>query len=251
MQKNDPILINIPHSSTYIPPEEVGYFKTTPNIIARELAVMTDHYCDDLYDTGHSMLRFPVSRLVCDPERFRCDDDETMSRVGMGAIYTSCSDGSPLKSITPDHKEKLLNTYYDTYHRRFDNAVREKLRAFGKCLIVDGHSFYDEPLLYESDQDRNRPDICIGTDPYHTPEKTERLLYRYFKGCGYSVAINRPFAGCIVPSAFYKKDRRVMSIMIEINRRLYIDHDINKTEGYQKIKKDIEELLDILGHYSR
>ena len=26
MQKNDPILINIPHSSTYIPPEEAGYF---------------------------------------------------------------------------------------------------------------------------------------------------------------------------------------------------------------------------------
>ncbi len=42
-----------------------------------------------------------------------------------------------------------------------------------------------------------------------------------------------------------------MSIMIEINRRLYIDHDINKTDGYQKIKKDIEELLDVIANYCR
>ncbi len=187
MQKNNPILINVPHSATYIPPKEEQYF-VTPNV-EHELAVMTDHYCDDLYNTGHSMLRFPVSRLVCDPERFRDDVNEIMFRIGMGAIYTSCSDGTVLKSLTRDHKEELLKAYYDTYHRRLDNAVREKLRAFGKCLIVDGHSFHDEPLPYEFDQDLNRPDICIGTDPYHTPEKIERLMYRYFKGCGYSVAV--------------------------------------------------------------
>ncbi len=76
-------------------------------------------------------------------------------------------------------------------------------------------------------------------------------MYRYFKGYGYSVAINRPFAGCIVPTAFYQKDQRVMSVMIEINRRLYIDHDINRTSTYQRIKDDIANILNILGGYIR
>ena len=244
MQKNNPILINVPHSSTIIPESEKKYFVTKN--LQHEIDVMTDHFCDDLYDTGDTMLRFPVSRLICDPERFRDDEAEIMSSIGMGAIYTACSDGTTLKVITPEHKEKLLWKYYDLYHKRFEKEVADKLRRFDKCLIIDGHSFYDEPLPYELDQDRNRPDICIGTDAYHTPNKLEDMMTSFFKGKGYSVEINRPFAGSIVPLKYYQKDKRVMSVMIEINRRLYIDHSIRKTSGYERVKWDISEVIGLL-----
>ena len=244
MQKNSPILINVPHSSTYIPPDELRYF-TTP-ALKHEIAAMTDHYCDDLYDTGDKMIRFPVSRLVCDPERFRDDSEEIMASVGMGAIYTACSDGTELKSITEDHKEELLAGYYDPYHRRLKEAVENNLITYGKCLSIDGHSFPAVPLPYEFDQDSNRPDICIGTDEYHTPGKIEKMLWQHFISRGYTVEINRPFAGCIVPMKYYRKDARVMSVMIEINRRLYIDHDIKKTAEYSRVKKDIAEAIIFL-----
>lgn len=65
MQKKDPILIHVPHAATYIPKEELQYF-VTPNL-ERELMVMTDHFTDDLFDADCEMLRFPISRLVCDP----------------------------------------------------------------------------------------------------------------------------------------------------------------------------------------
>ena len=249
MQKNDPIIINVPHSSTLIPPEEAVYF-TTP-MLSHELAVMTDHYCDDLYDTGEKMLRFPVSRLVCDPERFRDDADEIMASVGMGAVYLACSDGSELKKITRDHKEEILSRYYDSYHRSFEKAVEGYIRMFGKCLIIDGHSFYDEPLPYESDRKTDRPDICIGTDDFHTPERIKDILCGFFAGKGYSVEVNRPFAGSIVPIRFYRKDARVMSVMIEINRRMYMGHDLQKTEGYERVKKDIAEAVLLLGAFLR
>ena len=237
MQKNNPILINVPHSATYIPTEEMKYFTTTD--IARELRVMTDHYCDDIYDTGDKMIRFPVSRLVCDPERFRDDSEEIMASIGMGAIYTSCSDGSELKAISLKHKELLLTRYYDTYHKRFEAEVSVKLRENGKCLIIDGHSFSDEPLPYEFDQTHDRPDICIGTDKYHTPVQVEEELCRCFRQRGYSVEINRPFAGSIVPMKYYRSDVRVSSVMIELNRRLYMDHNLNKTREYKQIKDDV------------
>ncbi len=244
MQKNNPIIINVPHSSTYIPLEETQYY-IIPKI-QHELDVMTDHYCDDLYNTGNAMLRFPVSRLVCDPERFRNDAEEIMASVGMGAIYSACSDGSRLRVISEQHKEELLSRYYDSYHKRFENAVSRNLRRYGRCLIIDGHSFYDEPLPYEYDQDRNRPDICIGTDDMHTPQMVEEKLRCFFENRGYSVEINRPFAGCIVPTRFYRKDKRLMSVMIEINRRLYIDHAIQKTDGYERIKKNIATAIALL-----
>lgn len=242
MQKNNPIIINVPHSATCIPPSEEIYF-TTP-YLKREIAVMTDHYCDDLFNTGDTMLRFPISRLVCDPERFRDDYVEIMASIGMGAIYTSCSDSSQLKEISPEHKEELLVRYYDTYHSRFEAVVSEKLQRYGKCLIIDGHSFYDVPLPYELDQDRNRPDICIGTDKYHTPRRVKETLLEFFKQRGYSVEINKPFAGSIVPLKYYQSDRRVSSVMIELNRRLYIDHDLNKTKGYRQIKKDVAKAIE-------
>lgn len=244
MQKNTPILINVPHASTLIPQEEAAHF-VTPNL-DREIAVMTDWFCDDLYDIGHTMLRFPVSRLICDPERFRDDSEEIMSTVGMGAIYTNCSDGTPLKSVTPEYRELLLQRYYDPYHAAFETAVKEKLEAHGKCLIIDGHSFPAKPLPYELDQNPSRPDICIGTDDYHSSQKLVEALVTAFTAKGYTVAINRPFSGSIVPFKYYRKDNRVMSVMIELNRQLYMDNWLHKNSKYKQVKADIAEIINFL-----
>ena len=75
------------------------------------------------------------------------------------------------------------------------------------------------------------------------PHDKETLL-EFFKQRGYSVEINKPFAGSIVPLKYYQSDRRVSSVMIELNRRLYIDHDLNKTKGYRQIKKDVAKAIE-------
>ena len=40
---------------------------------------------------------------------------------------------------------------------------------------------------------------------------------------GFAVAVDRPFAGTIVPLSAYQLDRRVASVMIEVRRGLYCD----------------------------
>ena len=37
------------------------------------------------------------------------------------------------------------------------------------------------------------------------------------------MAVDRPFAGAIVPMRFYRTDRRVRAVMVEVNRGLYLD----------------------------
>lgn len=241
MKKRSPIVVNVPHSSTFIPEEEQRFFVTER--LDHELLVMTDHYCDDIYDAGYEMIRFPVSRLVCDFERFRNDEMEVMSTKGMGACYTSCSDLSTLRVIADPHKEMILKRYYDTYHKALELAVEERIGRFGGCIIVDGHSFPSVPLPYEYDQNPDRPDICIGTDEYHTPKKLAESLCMAFEEMGYRVSVNSPFAGALVPMKYYKKDKRVMSVMIEINRKLYLDKHGGITGGYEQIKEAVNRVF--------
>jgi N-formylglutamate amidohydrolase len=44
-----------------------------------------------------------------------------------------------------------------------------------------------------------RADFCIGTDPFHTPTSVRDAIVAAVKEAGYSVTIDAPFAGALVP----------------------------------------------------
>lgn len=246
MKSDSPILLHIPHASIIIPAEERSRF-CLPDL-EDELLKMTDRYCDELF-TGYDAVVFPVSRLVCDPERFRDDEQESMSRIGMGAVYTKTSSGEPLRGITARERESLLQRYYDPHHHRLSAAVEAKLQTHGRCLIVDGHSFHPVPLPYEPDQEPERPDFCIGTDPYHTPRRLAEEAMAFLKRRGFSAFENSPYSGSLVPMKFYERDQRVCSIMIEINRRLYMDENRERSDSFSLIQRTIAALLEKLGNW--
>ena len=45
-------------------------------------------------------------------------------------------------------------------------------------------------------------------------------VVKILESCGYSTARNQPFSGTIVPMKHYRKEERVQTLMIEINRWL-------------------------------
>lgn len=188
---------------------------------------MTDSYTDELFQIDASLATpvvFPISRLVLDPERFLDDSREEMSKRGMGAVYTRTSGGELLRieKNTPE-RERLINEYYHPHHHRLTEAVQSTLEHHGYCLIIDCHSFASVPLPHEPNQAADRPDICLGTDEFHSPEELVIKALELLKNAGFRSEINRPFSGSLVPGLFYGCDRRVISIMIEVNRRLYMD----------------------------
>ena len=239
-----PTLIHVPHASVYIPDEYISDYRA--EVVKRELLKMTDRYCDELFDFGREMIRCPVSRLVCDVERFRDDENEVMSAVGMGWYYTKCSDGTPLRRASGERRNEILQKYYDPHHAAFEEAVTNRLNAFGRCLIIDGHSFCSEPLPFELDQTKDRPDFCIGTDSFHTPQQLTEACVAFLESKGCSVKINSPFTGSIVPMRYYAKDTRVSSVMLEVNRRLYMDECGRKIKGFNSVKETLTELLSVL-----
>jgi len=243
--------VHLPHASTIIPAAVRPELLLSDQDLALEVLRMTDHLTDELVATTLCTAQrvcFPVSRLVVDPERFPMDTDEPMSRVGMGVIYERTSHGGLLRLPPPPAvRDRLLETYYIPHHTALEKAVATALERYGCCTILDMHSFPSRPLPYELDQARDRPDICTGTDAFHTPASLADGFVGRFSEEALAVARNRPFSGTIVPMRYFRNDPRVMSIMIEVNRRLYLDEATGKAgERFAYVQSMLAKVLEAL-----
>ncbi len=243
-----PVVLHIPHASTEIPTSVRETFVLTDAELKTELLLMTDRYCDDLFDLSDcaaSIVTFPVSRLVVDPERFADDAQEPMAARGMGVVYTHTSDGRPLRrALASDERASLIHEYYEPHHHRLTDAVERVLARWGWCLVLDCHSFPSAPLPYELDQTPDRPQICIGTDDYHTPAWLSDLVVKLFRDAGSTVYVNRPFSGALVPMACYRTVPQVRSLMIEVNRSLYMDETTGeRLDDFNALREQLQSVL--------
>ena len=214
-----------------------------------ELRVMTDAFTDDLFGShardGDTVVTFPVSRLVVDPERFLDDSVETMAGIGMGVIYTQTSAGDPLREPPAlDERDALIRRFCLPHHKRLNEAAEHEFQQHGAALVLDCHSFPSAPLPYELDQDPNRPDICFGTDEYHTPPDLFEIGRQAVTDEGLTCEINRPFSGSIVPSRYHCRDSRVFSIMVEVNRSLYMDEGTGvRSSQYERCRASLGRII--------
>jgi N-formylglutamate amidohydrolase len=190
-------------------------------------------------------VRFPISRLVVDPERFPDDAQKPKAAAGMGAVYTRTPDGRPLQArLDKEERDRLLDRFYRPHHRAPTEAVDAALAAHGACLIIDGHSFSSRPLPHEPDQETPRPEICIGTDPFHTPAPLAAAAIELLRGAGFSVRRDRPFSGSLVSGSHYRLEPAVMSIMVEVNRAAYVDEASGEPlPGFERASETLDALL--------
>ena len=223
------VVFHVPHASTRIPPEVREAIMLDDDELGRELVKLTDHHADRLLIPEGLIagaVKPNASRLVVDVERFLDDDREPMTRVGMGAIDTRTSDGRPLRAVpTSGQRRELLDADYHPHHGRLSATVRAALDTHGRALILDLHTFPDVPLPCDLDQTPERPDICIGTDAFHTPRELRDAVLEQLSVAGFTVTVDRPYGGTMVPEPHVHRDPRVASIMIEVNRRLYLHAD--------------------------
>jgi N-formylglutamate deformylase len=240
------MILHIPHSSRIIPENLREQIVLSDADLVAELTLMTDAFTDELFSLPQAAtVRFPVSRLVVDVERFPDDTQEPMSKVGMGMIYTRTAHGNTLRRTLQPHETRNLEAhYYEAHHQRLSTEVRNELEKYGKALIVDCHSFPSRPLPCDENQSIPRPEFCIGTDSFHTPRALIEATAQSIRKMGYSVGIDHPYAGTMVPMAFYQQDHRVASIMIEVNRRLYMDELAGtKSVRFDTTKEHVQLLL--------
>lgn len=220
------VLLYIPHSSLLLPKEKLGTVLVPYERLEQEALEMADIYCDDLFSLPFvRTITARYSRLVCDVERYREDDREPMAAKGQGLFYTHLADGTAFRTMAL--RGLIEREVYDEHHATLTAAVDEILAANDRCLIIDCHSFSLPGA---------QPDICIGADDFHTPAKLVKLAQSLAWRHGCSAAVNEPYQGSIVPMKHYRADSRVSSVMIEINRRLYLSEGFTKSGRYETAK---------------
>jgi N-formylglutamate deformylase len=159
-------VLHIPHSSQRVPAEERQTILLHDAALNDELLRMTDAYTDELFPITPvevSRVVFPLSRLVCDVERFPSDENEPMAARGMGVSYTRTSMGEVLR-VRPDaaNRQIMLDRWYWPHHSMLGRLVNNVAARSGVCLIVDCHSFPSVALPYELDQTSNRAPIYVS-----------------------------------------------------------------------------------------
>ena len=248
-----PLLIHIPHDSVVIPSAERADFVISEADLRQEQHWLTDWHTGDLYAKGiaaDGIVRAEVSRLVVDVERFADDQLERCSLVGMGATYVKTCDGRPLRVLSPERRAELLDRYYWPHHRALNEAAAARLARFGRCVILDAHSFPTGQL--PTQVGFSAPlEIGIGTQPGHTSPELRSLAEIFFRANGFTVGVDIPFSGAIVPNRFFGTEPRVQSLMIEVRRDLYMDEATGERHGgFARIQAVLKEFRAELSHFA-
>lgn len=195
----------------------------------------------EAYRGGDMYERFPVSRLLCDVERF-IGPEEEMEQYGMGFCYEKAYDGTEIKIVT-DKVKAQTRKYYDEHHARM-NGICER---HPRILLFDIHSFSEEAMPAPVRRRADRlPDVCIGTDPEYTPRELSLRIRRRVNELNLAGMENIPYSGTFVPQSVLDGSSScdLVSVMLEFNQKLYCDGNGKPVEAkMEQIRQLVQRIL--------
>ena len=221
------IIKHIPHSSLLFPEDyDDDNLKRIYGLDYKIQNIkLADLFVDYLFkDIKGIEIKAKYSRMYCDIEKYQDDKKEIMSKYGLGYIYTKNIFNNKPYHRNPIQDKKDIDTYYDNHHIRLTNETKKILSKGQKVLILDLHSYSDEQALLIGKQGPF-PDICIGINDHDNQidQRLLNLIIKIIKDYGYTYQINYPYRGSIIPNNLTRQEKdHVSSIMIEINKRVYL-----------------------------
>lgn len=241
--KNKCLLVHIPHASLRIP--EICKKRLIKDVNYENVFV-SDYLVDKLVSKRINYIKFRYSRMFCDVERFN-NDKEVMNNYGMGVVYTKDSNGEDFIVLDEEYKNSVINNYYNKHHDMLNKRVSSIINKYNRCILIDLHSFSDSFIKKVFDKD-GAPDVCIGSENKNTSKLLVEQTVRHFKKYNYSVKINYPYEGSIIPNKYFEVyDNRLDTIMIELNKRIYLNNnDKLDKKKFNKLKRCINKYFKVI-----
>jgi N-formylglutamate amidohydrolase len=218
------IVLHIPHSAIGGLNDAVY---SDRRLLFEQVHYLTDWYTDYLFDQHRPdmvAVQSIYSRFVVDCERLINDPLESR---GQGILYTRLIGST--RTISEDERTRLM-AYYTQHIDRLRNAVKPG------SLLIDCHSF---------PSDIADVDICIGyNEDWSKPNaETLKVVRDVFTRAGYSIAENQPYSNSVSPKASFAYP----SLMIEVNKRCYMDEEtLRLTPNCDVLRRTISELYTML-----
>lgn len=257
-----PLLVDVSRSGREYPPE---YRSPLPFSVAHDNVSM---YVEELWSAapalGATLLYccFPntfvdVNRREDDVDPSALADPEARSvhpspvaMRGLGLIKTKSRYGEPFQEhkLTDTELDDRLDRYYRPYHRELARLVIDLRSRFGVLRHLSCHCMSAVGAPTHGDAGKPRPDFCIGdVNGVSSSRAFVDFVAGELRGYGYSVNVNDPYAGDELNRRYGAPAKGIDSIMIEINKKLFMDTaTFRKTAGFAKLKSDVDRLLSAI-----
>lgn len=242
MTQKYPILISIPHGSTFVPAELKRKMDLTDFDILRQ----SDPYTDIIFDVPNAyVVKGRISRLVADLNRAPDDIEMENQLSNQGVVVSVDLDGNKIYKTPPSPEaiSQRVRDYHDIFHQTIE-TMKPKVQ-----FMIDGHSMRKVTPVTKPESGKERPDICLGNRHFTTcSHAMTRRIARFFEEKGFGVTINDPFTGRYI-IGYHCSRRGLPGIQVEINEKLYINTKTYKPDKKKiaKLNLIIAELVEVIG----
>jgi N-formylglutamate deformylase len=229
-----PILVTIPHCSTFVPAE----LRRLMTLRDSQIRKMCDPFTDEIFDVPRAnVIKARISRLVTDLNRAPDDIESEAKLSKQGVVVSIDIDGNPVYKSPPSMEMIMdrVTKYHDTFHDKIDELERNVK------FLIDGHSMRSVGPSTRSDAGKERAEIALGNRDYTTCSRhmTNKIM-RFFEERGFKVAINDPYKGAYLIGSHCSR-KGLPGIQIEINEKLFMNEKTRRP-----YKRKIQELRKIM-----
>ncbi len=260
----NPVLITVPHAGSFYP----ELFKKYKKLDLYKIRKIEDYQSDKILKLikreNVDFLIAKCSRAVVDLNRSRKSidndmfngvaifgqpDEKKMLSYGLGVFPRFISNKSIFKTKLPlSYSKKMLEEYYDPFHKSLSNQLEFLLKKFGFCYHFDLHTMPSKALKHF----KVKPDIVLGNN--FGKSSSENLISytkNSFEKFGLKVEINNPYAGGFITRKYGNPLAGIETVQIEINRSLYMDETNFKINNIYYLQKIFSEIFNNFGYSIR
>lgn len=258
-QVRTPFVFCSPHSGRVYPESFLAASRLDPHTLRKS----EDCYVEELFagvaGLGSPLIsaRFPRAYIDVNREPYELDPElfnepvppfaNTQSvRVvgGLGTIARIVADGEEIYRDRLNIAAGLerIERLYKPFHADLAALLEQARRRFGIAILIDCHSM---PSASSGQPQASRPDFVLG-DRFGAScdGKLTRFLKDLLAGAGYTVHLNRPYAGGFITEHYGRPGRNFHSLQIEVNRALYVNETtFDRTSGFQPLRDELTHLL--------
>jgi N-formylglutamate deformylase len=216
-----PLLVSMPHTGTYLPPELAK--RLTPEALALP---DTDWHLETLYDfiddLGASLLIATHSRYVVDLNRPPDNANLYPGQDTTGVVPVDTFHKRPLYlGAPPDAQEAegRIETYWKPYHAKLAEELGRLREKHGCALLWDAHSIFSVlPRFFPG----KLPDLNLGTADGKScaPGIGERLLKEVKR---YGAVLNGRFKGGYITRTYGAPANGMHAVQLELSEATYME----------------------------
>jgi N-formylglutamate deformylase len=260
-----PVIVDVSRSGRLYPAD---YRSPLPfNTVHDNVSMHVDEIWKDAPAHGATMLYALFPNTYIDANRHELDIDpelldgqwpvplEFVSKSGLGLLKTKSRYGETFheRKFTVAEVQHRLDRYYRPYHRELASIADRMLTTQGFYYNLSCHCMSAVGAPTHADAGKERMDFCLG-NLKGTSSTTDFIEFvaETIRARGFTCSVNTPYSGGELNRRYGKTDGKQESIMVEINKRTFMDvKTFRKTGGFDAVQGVARAVLQAVAQRAR